>query len=78
MSEEHMNVLPRRSRTTMREEWLFRVAYSSFLLASPRLMEPFYQIEIQAPPDLVGTCEEILSRRRGFIRQVGDEACGVV
>ena len=41
-------------------------------------MEPFYQIEIQAPPDLVGTCEEILSRRRGFIRQVGDEACGVV
>ena len=55
-----------------------RVAYSSFLLASPRLMEPFYQIEIQAPPDLVGTCEEILSRRRGFIRQVGDEACGVV
>ena len=55
-----------------------RVAYSSFLLASPRLMEPFYQIEIQAPPDLVGTCEEILSRRRCFIRQVGDEACGVV
>ena len=55
-----------------------RVAYSSFLLASPRLMEPFYQIEVQAPPDLVGTCEEILSRRRGFIRQVGDETCGVV
>lgn len=47
-----------------------RVAYSSFLLSSPRLMEPFYQIEIQAPPDLVNTCEEVLSRRRGFIRQV--------
>ena len=49
-----------------------RVAYSAFLLASPRLMEPFFQLEIQAPPDLVGTCEEILSRRRGFIRQVGE------
>ena len=48
-----------------------RVAYSSFLLSSPRLMEPFYQIEIQAPPDLVSTCEEVLSRRRGFIRHVG-------
>ena len=48
-----------------------RVAYSSFLLASPRLMEPFYQLEIQVPPDLVNTCEEVLSRRRGFVRQVG-------
>lgn len=47
-----------------------RVAYSSFLLASPRLMEPFYQLEIQVPPDLVNTCEEVLSRRRGFVRQV--------
>ena len=47
-----------------------RVAYSSFLLAAPRLMEPFYQLEIQAPPDLVSTCEEVLSKRRGFIRQV--------
>lgn len=27
-----------------------RVAYSAFLLASPRLMEPFFQLEIQAPP----------------------------
>ena len=45
-----------------------RVAYSAFLLASPRLMEPFYQVEIQTPPDLVSTCEEVLSRRRGFIR----------
>ena len=50
-----------------------RVAYSSFLLASPRLMEPFYQVEIQVPPDLVTTCEEVLSRRRGFVRQVENE-----
>ena len=46
-----------------------RVAYSAFLLASPRLMEPFFQVEIQTPPDLVSTCEEVLSRRRGFVRQ---------
>ena len=46
-----------------------RVAYSAFLLASPRLMEPFFQVEIQTPPDLVGTCEVVLSRRRGFVRQ---------
>lgn len=48
-----------------------RVAYSAFLLGSPRLMEPFFQLEIQAPPDLVSTCEEVLTRRRGFVRQVG-------
>ena len=36
-------------------------------------MEPFYQVEIQAPPDLVNTCEEVLSRRRGFVRQVENE-----
>jgi U5 small nuclear ribonucleoprotein component len=47
-----------------------RVVYSAFLLASPRLMEPVYALEIQTPPDLVKTCEEVLTRRRGFIRHV--------
>lgn len=47
-----------------------RVVYSAFLLAAPRLMEPYYQLEVQVPPDMVTTCTTILERRRGFIRQV--------
>ena len=52
-----------------------RVAYSSFLLSSPRLMEPFYKIEIQTPPDLIATCENVLSKRRGFVHQVRMSEC---
>jgi 116 kDa U5 small nuclear ribonucleoprotein component len=44
-----------------------RVAYSSFLMASPRLMEPIYQIEIQAPADVVQSIYPVLSRRRGHV-----------
>ena len=52
-----------------------RVAYSSFLLSSPRLMEPFYKTEIQTPPDLIATCENVLSKRRGFVHQVSVSEC---
>lgn len=44
-----------------------RVAYSSFLLATPRLMEPIYQLEIQAPADCVSAIYNVLSRRRGHV-----------
>jgi U5 small nuclear ribonucleoprotein component len=41
-----------------------RVCYSSFLTASPRLMEPIYHVEIQAPPDCLSVIYNILARRR--------------
>eukprot|EP00611_Tribonema_gayanum_P025099 TRINITY_DN5655_c0_g1_i1.p1 TRINITY_DN5655_c0_g1~~TRINITY_DN5655_c0_g1_i1.p1 ORF type:complete len:740 (+),score=311.79 TRINITY_DN5655_c0_g1_i1:425-2644(+) len=46
-----------------------RVAYSAFLLASPRLMEPVYAVEIQAPADVVGALYPVLQRRRGHVVQ---------
>jgi U5 small nuclear ribonucleoprotein component len=42
-----------------------RVAYSAFLLATPRLMEPIYFVEIQAPADCVSAIYNVLARRRG-------------
>lgn len=33
-----------------------RVVYSSFLMATPRLMEPVYSMEIQAPADVIQVC----------------------
>ncbi|KAL3653011.1 hypothetical protein CASFOL_002692 [Castilleja foliolosa] len=44
-----------------------RVAYSSFLMASPRLMEPVYYVEIQTPIDCVSAIYTVLSRRRGHV-----------
>lgn len=44
-----------------------RVAYSAFLLATPRLMEPIYQVEIQAPADCVSAVWKVLSTRRGHV-----------
>lgn len=46
-----------------------RSVYSSFLLASPRLMEPVYQVEIQCPADCVQAIYPVLARRRGHIVQ---------
>lgn len=46
-----------------------RVAYSAFLLATPRLMEPIYYAEIQTPPDAVTAIYNVLSRRRGHVTQ---------
>lgn len=46
-----------------------RVAYSSFLMATPRLMEPIYYVEIQAPADCVAPIYTVLSRRRGHVTQ---------
>ena len=44
-----------------------RVAYSAFLLAVPRLMEPVYYAEIIAPADAVKAVFNVLSRRRGHV-----------
>lgn len=41
-----------------------RVCYSSFLMAQPRLMEPVYYCEIQAPADCVAAIYDVLARRR--------------
>ncbi|PWA88236.1 hypothetical protein CTI12_AA122200 [Artemisia annua] len=56
-----------------------RVAYSAFLMATPRLMEPVYYVEIQTPADCLSAIFTVLSRRRGHITgdvpQPGTPAC---
>eukprot|EP00922_Rhytidocystis_sp_ex-Travisia-forbesii_P033413 GHVS01049656.1.p1 GENE.GHVS01049656.1~~GHVS01049656.1.p1 ORF type:complete len:1006 (+),score=141.40 GHVS01049656.1:85-3102(+) len=44
-----------------------RVVYSSFLLATPRLMEPVLFTEIQCPADCVAAIYTVLARRRGYV-----------
>jgi len=44
-----------------------RVVYSSFLLASPRLMEPMLRCDIQAPADAMPAIYAVLSKRRGHV-----------
>ncbi|KAJ7551293.1 hypothetical protein O6H91_06G009000 [Diphasiastrum complanatum] len=44
-----------------------RVAYSAFLMATPRLMEPVYFVEIQTPADCMSAIYTVLSRRRGHV-----------
>ncbi|CAO3621653.1 unnamed protein product [Cunninghamella blakesleeana] len=46
-----------------------RVCYSSFLTATPRLMEPVNYVEIQAPADCVSAVYAVLQRRRGHVTQ---------
>jgi len=46
-----------------------RVSYSAFLLAIPRLMEPYYYVEVQAPADCVSSVYTVLARRRGHVTQ---------
>ena len=48
-----------------------RVAYSAFLMATPRLMEPVYYVDISAPVDCVPAVYTVLSRRRGHVTQEG-------
>jgi len=44
-----------------------RVAYSAFLTATPRLMEPIYFVEILAPPATITAIYNVLARRRGHV-----------
>lgn len=52
-----------------------RVAYSSFLLATPRLMEPIYRAEIVATVDAVPVVYDVLSKRRGHVIQEMPKVC---
>eukprot|EP00644_Phytophthora_capsici_P002848 jgi/Phyca11/510248/fgenesh2_kg.PHYCAscaffold_55_\ len=51
-----------------------RVAYSAFLTATPRMLEPMYALEIQCPADTVSSLYQVLSRRRGHITQDAPKA----
>merc|ERR1719238_801808 len=46
-----------------------RVAYSALLMATPRLMEPVFFAEIQAPADCLSAIYSVLARRRGHVTQ---------
>mmetsp|Transcript_18570 Transcript_18570/g.39863 ORF Transcript_18570/g.39863 Transcript_18570/m.39863 type:complete len:988 (-) Transcript_18570:519-3482(-) len=44
-----------------------RVCYSAFLMATPRLMEPVYYVEIQTPADCLSAIYNVLAKRRGHV-----------
>uniref|UniRef100_A0A0R3RWB3 Tr-type G domain-containing protein n=1 Tax=Elaeophora elaphi TaxID=1147741 RepID=A0A0R3RWB3_9BILA len=44
-----------------------RCAYSAFLMATPRLMEPYYFVEVTAPADCVSSVYTVLAKRRGHV-----------
>lgn len=44
-----------------------RVCYSAFLMATPRLMEPMYFVEIQTPADCIAAIYNVLAKRRGHV-----------
>ncbi len=44
-----------------------RTIYSSFLMGAPRMMEPVYLVEIQAPADCIQAIYPVLARRRGHV-----------
>mmetsp|Transcript_49240 Transcript_49240/g.119336 ORF Transcript_49240/g.119336 Transcript_49240/m.119336 type:complete len:1086 (-) Transcript_49240:76-3333(-) len=46
-----------------------RTVHSSLLTATPRLMEPIYQLQIQCPGEIVDSIQSVLKRRRGHIVQ---------
>jgi U5 small nuclear ribonucleoprotein component len=46
-----------------------RAVYSAFLMATPRIMEPMYLVEIQAPADCIQAIYPVLARRRGHVVQ---------
>ena len=44
-----------------------RCLYSAFLMATPRLMEPVYYVEIQTPADCMSAIYNVLAKRRGHV-----------
>jgi U5 small nuclear ribonucleoprotein component len=48
-----------------------RACYSSFLMASPRLMEPVYSCSMTGPADSVSSLYTVLARRRGHVLSDG-------
>ncbi|TQN71723.1 Pre-mRNA-splicing factor cwf10 [Colletotrichum shisoi] len=51
-----------------------RACYSSFLMASPRLMEPLYSVSVTSPEDSATEVYTTLARRRGHVLQDGPVA----
>ncbi|KAJ0336817.1 hypothetical protein COL922a_007506 [Colletotrichum nupharicola] len=51
-----------------------RACYSSFLMASPRLMEPLYSVSVTGPQDSATEVYTTLARRRGHVLQDGPVA----
>ncbi|KAK7460051.1 elongation factor Tu GTP binding domain-containing protein [Colletotrichum acutatum] len=51
-----------------------RACYSSFLMASPRLMEPLYSVSVTGPEDSATEVYTTLARRRGHVLQDGPVA----
>lgn len=47
-----------------------KVAYSAFLMATPRLMEPYLFVEVQAPADCVSAVYTVLAKRRGNVETI--------
>lgn len=45
-----------------------KTVHSALLTASPRLMEPWYRLQIQCPGDIVSAIQPVLSKRRGHIK----------
>jgi translation elongation factor EF-G len=48
-----------------------RACYSSFLMASPRLMEPLYSCWMTGPADSVSALYTVLAKRRGHVLSDG-------
>ncbi|EDS42165.1 Eftud2 protein [Culex quinquefasciatus] len=46
-----------------------RVAYSAFPMATPRLMESYLFVQVQAPADCVSSVNTVLARQRGHVAQ---------
>ncbi|POR34980.1 Pre-mRNA-splicing factor cwf10 [Tolypocladium paradoxum] len=51
-----------------------RACYSSFLMASPRLMEPVYAVSVTGPEDSYMEVYNVLARRRGHVLSDGPVA----
>lgn len=47
-----------------------RAIWGAFLSAEPTLLEPIYKIQVNVPPDYIGTVSGILSQRRGRVIDV--------
>ena len=52
------------------EYFHIQVAYSAFLMATPRLMEPYLFVEVQAPADCVSAVYTVLAKRRGELATI--------
>lgn len=44
-----------------------RACYSAFLLATPRLMEPIFEVEVETPASHIAAIYTLLAKRRGHV-----------